>query len=56
MNETDTHKAGFVNIVGNIDLETIGELSDKFDIPSISDLNEHEDKSSDKKDLDSDDN
>jgi len=34
-------EAAFVNIVGNIDLETIGELSDKFDIPSISDLNDH---------------
>ncbi len=27
--------ATFVNIVGDINLETIGELSDKFDIPSI---------------------
>ncbi len=43
-------EAAFVNIVGNIDLETIGELSDKFDIPSISDLNEHKNNSdSDKK-------
>lgn len=41
-------EAVFVNIVGDIDLETIGELSDKFDIPSISDLNEH--KHRDKKD------
>ncbi|MCF6269938.1 MAG: DUF4252 domain-containing protein [Melioribacteraceae bacterium] len=32
-------EAAFINIVGNINLETIGELSDKFDIPSISDLN-----------------
>lgn len=28
----------FVNIVGNIDLEAIGSLSDKFDIPGIGDL------------------
>jgi len=48
-------EAVFVNIVGDIDLETIGELSDKFDIPSITDLNEHKrtDKDSDKKDNDS---
>ncbi len=51
-------EAVFVNIVGDIDLETIGELSDKFDIPSISDINEHkrDDKDSDKKDHDSDEN
>jgi len=49
-------EAVFVNIVGDIDLETIGELSDKFDIPSISDINEHKrkDKDSGKKDHDSD--
>lgn len=49
------NEAVFVNIVGDIDLETIGELSDKFDIPSISDLNEHKRKDidSDKKDKDS---
>ncbi len=49
-------EAVFVNIVGDIDLETIGELSDKFDIPSISDLNEHkrDDKDSGKKTHDSD--
>lgn len=40
-------EAVFVNIVGDIDLETIGELSDKFDIPSISDLNEHKYKDKD---------
>jgi len=28
-------EASFVNIVGDINLETIGELGDKFDIPSI---------------------
>jgi len=32
--------ATFVNIVGDINLETIGELSSKFDIPSISDIHE----------------
>lgn len=37
-------EAVFVNIVGDIDLETIGELSDKFDIPSIGDLNDHKRK------------
>jgi hypothetical protein len=45
-------EAAFVNIVGNIDLETIGKLSDKFDIPSINDLNDHKkhkDENSDKK-------
>ena len=49
-------EAVFVNIVGDIDLETIGELSDKFDIPSINDLNEHkrDNKYSDKKGHDSD--
>jgi len=49
-------EAVFVNIVGDIDLETIGELSDKFDIPSISDLNDHkrDDKDSDKNGHDSD--
>lgn len=48
-------EAVFVNIVGDIDLETIGELSDKFDIPSIGDLNEHKrkDRDSDKEDHDS---
>lgn len=28
----------FVNIVGNIDLEAIGSLSDKFDIPGLGDI------------------
>ncbi|MBU0475608.1 MAG: DUF4252 domain-containing protein [Bacteroidetes bacterium] len=43
-------EAAFVNIVGDIDLETIGELSDKFDIPSISDLNEHKHKNKNSED------
>ena len=29
----------FVNVVGKIDLETIGRLSEKFDIPSLEDIN-----------------
>lgn len=32
--------ATFVNIVGDINLETIGELSNKFDIPSIGGIHE----------------
>jgi hypothetical protein len=32
-------QAVFVNIVGDIDLEAIGKLGDKFDIPSLGDLN-----------------
>ena len=31
----------FVNIVGDIDLETIGKLSDKFDIPSLSEIHKN---------------
>lgn len=45
-------EATFVNIVGDIDLETIGELSDKFDIPSIGDLNEHKHINKDKNSAD----
>ena len=30
----------FVNIVGKIDLETIGRLSEKFDIPSLNDIHD----------------
>ncbi len=40
----DGDEAAFVNIVGNINLETIGELSDKFDIPSIGNLKKHKQK------------
>lgn len=32
-------EASFVNIVGNIDMETIGKLSNKFDIPGLDSLN-----------------
>ena len=35
-------EAAFVNIVGRIDLETIGRLSDKFDIPSLDKVNVHD--------------
>ncbi|MCF8259979.1 MAG: DUF4252 domain-containing protein [Melioribacteraceae bacterium] len=37
MDEND--QATFVNIVGDIDLETIGRLSDKFDIPNLEKIN-----------------
>jgi hypothetical protein len=32
-------EAAFVNIVGQIDLATIGKLGKKFDIPSLDDIN-----------------
>jgi len=32
-------EASFVNIVGNIDMKTIGKLSNKFDIPGLDSLN-----------------
>lgn len=32
-------EAAFVNIVGKIDLETIGRLSDKFDVPGLEKVN-----------------
>lgn len=35
-------EAAFVNIVGKIDLETIGRLSDKFEIPSLEKVNVHD--------------
>ena len=31
-------EAAFVNIVGNIDIETLGRLGEKFDIPGIDDI------------------
>jgi hypothetical protein len=34
-------QAVFVNIVGDIDLEAIGRLSDKFDIPSLDEVHKH---------------
>lgn len=40
--------ATFVNIVGDINLETIGELGSKFDIPTIGGI--HEEKESDETD------
>ena len=39
--------AVFVNIVGDIDLETISKLSDKFDIPNLHDINGHKRDSDD---------
>ncbi len=37
------NKASFVNIVGNIDLATIGKLSEKFNLPAMDSL-KHKDK------------
>ncbi len=34
----DDHEAAFVNIVGNIDLDSIGRLSEKFNIPELGKL------------------
>jgi len=34
----DKGQAIFVNIVGSIDLETLGKLGDKFDIPSLNEF------------------
>ena len=36
-------EAAFVNIVGDIDLETIGKLTDKFDIPALGKVKEKDD-------------
>lgn len=36
----DDGSVAFVNIVGKIDLETIGRLSEKFDIPSLGDIHD----------------
>lgn len=41
-------EATFVNIVGDINLETIGELSGKFDIPHINEVHKDKDDDSDK--------
>jgi hypothetical protein len=35
----DKGEAAFINIVGPIDMEQIGKLGDKFNIPSIGDIN-----------------
>jgi len=35
----DNDEAAFVNIVGQIDLATIGKLGKKFNIPSLNDIN-----------------
>ena len=34
----DEDQAIFINIVGDINLETIGKLGDKFDIPTLNDI------------------
>lgn len=41
-------EATFVNIVGDINLETIGELSGKFDIPGINEVHKKKDSDEDK--------
>ncbi len=38
----DDNEAAFVNIVGKINLETIGRLSEKFDIPELDKVNSKE--------------
>jgi len=35
-----TGKASLVNIVGKIDMETIGKLSEKFDFPDVNKMKE----------------
>jgi len=40
----DDGEASFINIVGNIDLEKIGELSKKFDIPEIGEFKKEKSK------------
>jgi hypothetical protein len=37
-------EAAFVNIVGNIDLATIGKLGNKFGIPHLEEVKHHDDK------------
>lgn len=39
----ENDQATFVNIVGDINLETIGRLSDKFDIPNLEKINGNDD-------------
>ncbi|MDZ7764622.1 MAG: DUF4252 domain-containing protein [Melioribacteraceae bacterium] len=39
-------EAAFINIVGDIDLASIGKLSNKFDIPALNKMNETEEKDS----------
>lgn len=45
-------EAAFVNIVGDIDLEAIGKLSGKFDIPHLNGMNEHHGRDKDEEDED----
>lgn len=37
-------EAAFVNIVGDIDLNTIGRLTDKFDIPALNNVNKKDEQ------------
>lgn len=41
-------EAAFVNIVGTIDLATIGKLGKQFDIPQLNGVNRHKDNSDEK--------
>jgi len=41
----DDDEAAFVNIVGTIDLATIGKLGKQFNIPHLDGVNHHKDKS-----------
>ncbi|MCZ7602499.1 MAG: DUF4252 domain-containing protein [Melioribacteraceae bacterium] len=42
-------EAAFVNIVGDINLETIGKLTNRFDIPALGKVNETDETKTDKK-------
>jgi hypothetical protein len=42
--ENEKGEAAFVNIVGNIDLSTIGKLGEKFDIPHLEGVKQDDDK------------
>jgi hypothetical protein len=42
-------EAAFVNIVGDINLETIGKLTNRFNIPALNKVNDNDDKKMDKK-------
>ena len=42
-------EAAFVNIVGDINLETIGKLTNRFDIPALGKVNEADETKTDKK-------
>ena len=44
----DDDEAAFVNIVGTIDLATIGKLGKQFNIPQLNGVNRHKDNSDEK--------